>query len=132
MRRTYVAVDIKVPVATCYSYVKNSVTEPKLLTAYRNLHQGKRSYSGRIVQETENRQLVIHEKAIDSLTGIRFSGWRITYDFESVGEIETKIGISIEYSVFMALMGMSTMKFQSINEMLNRVQSLIALEYTQR
>ena len=131
MGATYVAVDIKVPVSTIYSYVKDSIVDPKFLTAYRHLQQGKRGYSGRIVQETENRQLVIHEKAIDSVTGIRFSGWTITYDFESISETETKVEVSIEYSVFMALVGVSTMKGQSINEILGRVQSLIALEHAQ-
>lgn len=132
MRKTYIAVDIKVPVATCYTYVKNSVVCPKFLAAYTELHRGRRVYSGRIVRESENSQLVIHEKAIDSLTGIRFSGWTITYDFESVSETETKVGILIEYSMFMAFVGASTMKLQSINEILTRVQSLLALEHTLR
>lgn len=126
---TYVEVNIKVPTATVYSYVKNSVVAPKFLTAYKDLHL-RGTYSGQIIQETENCQLLIHEKAIDSLTGIRFAGWTITYDFESVGEIETKVGVSIKYSVFMALLGISTMKLQSINEILGRVQSLLALEHT--
>lgn len=132
MRKTYIEVDIKVPVSTCYTYVKNSVVCPKFLSAYTELHRGRRDYSGRIVKESENSQLVIHEKAIDTLTGIRFSGWTITYDFESVGETETKVGISIEYSMFMALIGGSTMKGQSINEVLGRVLSLLALEHTLR
>lgn len=132
METTHVTVDIKVPVTTCYSYVKNSVVDPTFLAAYKELHQGRREYSGRIVKESENRQLVIQEKAIDSVTNIRFSGWTITYDFESVGETETKVGISIEYSAFIAFMGMSTMKLQSINEILGQVQSLLALEHTLR
>ena len=132
MRKTYVAVDIEVPVATCYTYVKNSVVNPKFLAAYRELHRGKREYSGRIVKESENRQLVIHESAMDSLTGIRFSGWTITYDFEPVGETKTKVGISLEYSVFLAIAGMSTMKLQSINAVEVRVQSLLALEHPVR
>ena len=128
MRKTYVSVDIEVPVATCYSYVKNSVINPKFLTAYRELHQGRREYSGRIVKEFENHQLVVHEKAIDSLTGIRFKGWTITYDFEPVSETKTKVGVSVEYSMFLAFMGMSTTKLQSVNEILGRVQLLLALE----
>ena len=130
MGTTYVAVDIKVPVAIIYSYVKDSIVDSKFLTAYRHLHRRKRAYSGRIVQETENRQLVMREKAIDSVTGIRFGGWTITYDFESISETETKVGISIEYSLFMALVGVSTMKGQSINAILGRVQPLLALEHT--
>ncbi|RKU25817.1 hypothetical protein C6499_14395 [Candidatus Poribacteria bacterium] len=132
MRKTYASVDIEVPVATCYSYVKNSVGNPKFLAAYRELHRGRREYSGRFLNESENRRLVIHEKAIDSVTGIRFSGWTITYDLEPVSETKTKVDVSLEYSVFMALMGMSTTKLQSINEMLGRGQSLLALEYPQR
>ena len=132
MPKTHVTVDIEVPVATCYSYVKNSVVNPKFLAAYRELHRGRKEYSGRIVKEAENRQLVIHEPAIESVTGIRFAGWTITYDFKSIGETETKVGVSIEYSVFIALIGLSTTKLQSINEILGQVQSLIALEHPQR
>ena len=132
MRKTDIAVDIEVPVATCYSYVKNSIIEPKFLAAYRELHQGKREYSGRIVKEYENRQLVIQEKAIDSVTGIRFKGWTITYDFEPVSETKTNVAVSIEYSMFLAFMGMSTMKLQSINEVLGRLQPLLGLEHTER
>lgn len=132
MRKTYASVDIEVPVATCYSYVKNSVGNPKFLAAYRELHRGRREYSGRILNESENRRLVIHEKAIDSVTGISFSGWTITYDFEPVSETKTKVDVSLEYSMFLAFIGMSTMKLQSINEMLGLVQSLLALEHAQR
>ena len=132
MRKTYVSVDIEVPVATCYSYVKNSVINPKFLAAYRELHRGRREYSGRIVKESENRQLVMHTLAIDSVTGIRFKGWTVTYDFEPVSETKTKVGVSVEYSMFLAFMGMSTMKLQSISEILGRVQSLLALEHPQR
>ena len=129
MPKTHVTVDIEVPVATCYSYVKKSVINPKFLAAYRELRQGRGEYSGRILNESENRRLVIHEKAIDSVTGIRFSGWTITYDFEPVSETKTKVDVSLEYSMFLAFMGMSTMKVQSINEILGRVQSLLALEH---
>ena len=132
MRKTDIAVDIEVPVATCYSYVKNSIIDPKFRAAYRELHQGKREYSGRIVKEYENRQLVIQVKAIDSVTGIRFKGWTITYDFEPVSETKTKVAVSVEYSMFLAFMGMSTMKLQSINEVLGRLQPLLALEHTLR
>ena len=132
MRKTHIAVDIEVPVATCYSYVKSSVVNPKFSTVYRELHQGRREYSGRIVKESENRQLAIHTLAIDGLTGIRFKGWTTTYDFEAVSETKTKVTVSVEYSMFLAFMGMSTMKLQSINEVLAAVQSLLALEHTQR
>ena len=132
MRRTHMAVDIKVPVTTIYSYVKNSVINPKFLAAYKVLHQGRRKYSGQIVKESENHQLVIDTLAIDSVTSIRFKGWTITYDFEPVGETKTKVGVSVEYSMFLAFMGMSTMKLQSINEVLGRLQPLLALEHTLR
>lgn len=132
MPKTYVTVDIEAPVATCYSYVKNSVVNPKFLAAYRELQRGRAEYSGRVLNESENRRLVIHEKAIDSVTGIRFSGWTITYDFESVSETKTKVDVSLEYSMFIAFLGMSTMKSQSINDVLGRVQSLLMLEHTQR
>lgn len=132
MGTSYVAVDIKVPVATIYSYVKDSIIDPKFLTAYRHLQQGKRGYSGRIVQETENRQLVSHEQGLNITTGTHYGGWTITYDFESVSETETKVGILIEYSVFMAFLAMFTLKAQSINEILGRVQSLLALEHAPR
>ena len=130
MRKTCVSVDIEVPVATCYSYVKNSVVNPKFLAAYRELHQRRRESSERIVKESENGQLVIHTLAIDSVTGIRFKGWTITYDFKSVSKTKTKVGISVEYSMFLAFMGMSTTKLQSISEALGRVRLLLALEHT--
>lgn len=107
-------------------------SKSQILAAYSELHQGKRQYSGRIVKESENRQLVIHTLTIDSFTSIRFKGWTITYDFEPVSGTKTKVAVSVEYSMFLAFMGMSTTKLQSINEVLARVQSLLALEHTLR
>ena len=128
MGKVYVSVEINVPVSTCYSYVKNSLENPKFISAYKNLHDG-REYSGRIVEDSQNRQLAIEESAIDTLTRIRHKGWTITYEFEEVDNTKTRIGVSVEYGIFLAIMGMTTTKIQSINEVLARITGLLALEY---
>ena len=127
MARTYVSVEIGLPAAMCYTYVKGSVNHPKFLAAYRSLFSG-RECSARIVEDSGNRRLVVEQQAIDGLTGIRFSGWTVTYDFEDAADGRTRVGISVEYGMFLALTGLSTMKMQSINAVLGRVNCLLALE----
>ena len=75
-----------------------------------------------------NRRLVVEEEAIDGLTGIRCRGWTITYDFEDAADGRTRVGISVEYGMFLAFFGLSTAKIQSFNEVLKRVNCLLALE----
>jgi len=130
MGKTYTSIEIDLPSGDCFSYVKNSLKSPKFVAVYKTLHEG-REYSGQIVEESENQRLVIEESAIDSVTRIRHSGWTITYDFEEIAPTKTRVAVSIEYGIFLALMGMTTTKAQSINEVLSRVNSLIALEHGQ-
>jgi|GEM_PF-1429193 hypothetical protein len=127
MARTYVSVEIGIPAAMCYTYVKGSVNHPKFLAAYKSLFSG-RECSARIVEDSGNHRIVIEETATDSLTGVRFSGWTVTYDFEDAADGRARVGISVEYGIFMALCGLTMMKMQSINEVLGRVNSLLALE----
>jgi len=127
MGKTNVVVEVKVPLAKSYSFVKESVANPKFMAIYRYLHPGK-EYSGKIVDDIENRRLVIEESGIDSLTRIRHKGWTITYDFEETDDKNTKVSISVEYGIFLAIMGLTTTKLQSINEVLARVNSILALE----
>ncbi len=128
MGKVYVSVEINAPVSICYSYVKNSLKNPKFIAAYKTLHDG-REYSGQIVEDTQNSRLVIEESAIDTLTRIRHKGWSIAYEFEEIGSAKTRVGVSVEYGTFLALMGFTTTKIQSINEVLARITSLLALEY---
>jgi hypothetical protein len=87
-------------------------------------------YSGNIVEESANQRIVIEEDGIDSVTRIRHTGWTVTYDFEEATPGATRVGISIEYGMFLAIMGMTTTKVQSMNEVLSRVNALLALEYS--
>ncbi|MDE0185308.1 MAG: hypothetical protein OXP71_07595 [Candidatus Poribacteria bacterium] len=128
MGRTFVSVDVEVPVEVCYSYVKESISNPKFLAAYNNLHPGWR-FSGTILEENEDRRIVIREPGVDSVTRIRHKGWTIIYDFASAGEAKTKVSISVKYGAFLAFFGLTTTKLQSINEALGRIQSLLALEH---
>ena len=130
MGKTYTSIEIDLPSGICFSYVKNSLKSPKFVAVYKTLHEG-REYSGQIVEESENQRLVIKESAIDSVTGIRHKGWTITYDFEEIAPTKTRVAVSIEYGIFLALMGMTTTKAQSTNEVLSRINSLIALEHRQ-
>ena len=128
MGRTFVSVDVEVPVAICYSYVKGSVANPKFLAVYNDLQPGG-GYTGAILEENENHRVVIQGVAIDTVTRIRLKGWTITYDFESAGESKSKVDISVEYGAFLAFAGLTTTKLQSMNEALERVESLLALEH---
>jgi len=130
MGRTYASVEIELPSDICFSYVKSSVNPPKFVAVYKTLHSG-REYSGHIVEESENRRVVIEESAIDTLTGIRHKGWTIAYDFEEIAPTRTRVAISVEYGILLALMGATTTKAQSINEVLTRVNILLALEHRQ-
>ena len=73
---------------------------------------------------------MIEEAAIDTVTRIRHKGWTIRYDLEEVTPGTTRVGLSVEYGMFLAVMGMTTMKLQSMNEVLSRVNALLALEHS--
>jgi len=121
-------VEIQAPTAKCYGFVKESVANSKYLAAYQSLHPGK-DYSGRIIDDIENRRIIIEESSIDSITKTRHKGWTIKYDFEDVDGNSTKVTISVEYGTLLAIGGMTTAKSQSINEILSRVTAMLALEY---
>ncbi|MBT3381568.1 MAG: hypothetical protein HN742_12745 [Lentisphaerae bacterium] len=129
MGKTYASIEINTSLEMCYTYVRNSVDDPKFAAVYRTLHEG-REYSGKIAEESTNRQIVIEEAGIDSVTRVRHKGWTITYDLEEVTRGTTRVGISVEYGMFLAVMGMTTVKVQSMNEVLSRVNALLALEYS--
>ena len=122
------SVEIKVPVHKCYQFVKDSITNPKFLSAYNILHSGK-NYSGKIIDDIKNHRIVLEECAIDCLTGIRRTGWAIKYDFEEIDDQNTRITISIQYGALLAITSMATVKIQSFNEILSRINTLLALEY---
>lgn len=128
MGESNAVVEVKVPIDKCYAFVRDSIANPKYLSVYQNLHPG-RNYSGKIVDDIENSRLVIEESGIDSVTRMRHKGWTIKYDFEDVDGQNTRATISVEYGTFLAIMGMTTTKIQSINEILARVNALLALEY---
>ena len=130
MGKTYASVEIELPPGICYSYVKNSLKSPKFVAAYKTLHEG-REYSGQIVEDSENQRLVIEESGIDSVTRIRHKGWTTTYDFEEIAPTKTRVGVSVKYGTFLAIMSMTTAKGQSNNAVLSRIESLIALEHRQ-
>jgi len=121
-------VEINAPVSKCYAFVKQSVANPKYLEVYQGLHAG-RDYSGRIIDDIDNRRIVIEESSIDGLTKTRYKGWTIKYDFEDVDGTSSRVTISVEYGTLLAIGGMTTTKGQSINEILSRVTTLLALEY---
>lgn len=127
MAESSAVVEINAQTSKCYGFVKESVTNPKYLAVYQGLHPG-HDYSGRIIDDIENRRIVIEESGIDSVTRIRHSGWTIKYDFEDVAGSSTKVTLSVEYGAFLAIAGMTSTKGQSVNEILSRVTTLLALE----
>lgn len=128
MGESNATIEIKASAAQCYGFTRESVTHPKYVTVYKSLHSGK-EYSGQIVDDIENRRIVIEESGIDSVTKIRHKGWTIKYDFKAAGANSTHVTISVEYGTFLAIAGMTTTKLQSINEILARTTALLALEY---
>ena len=129
MGKTYASIEINVGPETCYAYVRDSVDNPKFTAVYRMLDDG-REYSGKIVEESANRRIVIEEAGIDTLTRIRLKGWTVTYDLEEAAPGRTRVGLSVEYGMRLALMGFTSMKDQSTNEVLSRVNALLALEHS--
>lgn len=121
-------VEINAPVSECYAFVKQSVDNPKYLAVYQGLHAG-RDYSGQIIDDIDNRRIVIEESSIECLTKTRHKGWTIKYTFEDVDATSSRVTISVEYGTLLAIGGMTSTKGQSINEILARVTALLALEY---
>jgi hypothetical protein len=127
MGESNAVIEVSAPVGKCYSFVKGSVGNPKYLAVYQDLHAGK-TYSGQIVDDIENRRIVIAESSIDTLTRVRHKGWTIKYDFEDSAGQGSRVTISVEYDALLAIAGMTTTKLQSVNEVLARVTALLALE----
>jgi hypothetical protein len=128
MRKSNATVEINAPASICYGFVKESVANPKYLAVHQDLHLG-HDYSGRVIDDIENRRIVIEEPSIHSVTKTVHKGWTIKYDFQDVDGNTTKVAISVEYGTAVAVAGMTTVKGQSINEILLRVTALLALEY---
>lgn len=127
MGNTSAQIEIEVPLGPTFDFVKDAVTNPQYLKIYETLSNGK-PYSGRIIEESSGHHLLIQEASVDGLTNIRLPGWTIRYDFEEVSSSKTKVTITIEYGALLAILGMSTVHGQSINEVLARITNLLALE----
>ncbi len=128
MKTLSASVEITVPRELVYSYVKNSVSDPRFLEAYASL-RAPTQFSGKLVLDEPFSTLTIDMSNIDSITGRRGRlGWQIQYNFDNTDNGKTFITVSITYGLLMAIAGFTTVEGQAQNEILSRIHALLALE----
>ena len=130
MKKVSGAISVRVPSAECFDYVHRSVSDDRLLAAYAAL-RGSSPYSGRVVEAGRPHRLRIVENTVDSLMekqGVFSTGWTISYSFAPRGADSTFVEIAVEYDLVTAALGLSTTEGQARNEILHRINALLALE----
>src|SRR5262249_37508404 len=68
------------------------------------------------------------EDGYDTLTNLRLNGWAVTFTLTRLDELRTRVGISVEYGLMLAVLGLTTMRAQAENEILSWIRALLALE----
>ena len=128
MGKVSYTVDLEVPVEKCYSNIKSCLADERFKKVCSDLVSPK--YIPVIVDETKNEKISIKEIAFDPITGLTIKSISMThnYSFEPISENETRIKISIEYSLLVALSGFGTVKALAKDKIIGIVNSLISYE----
>lgn len=129
MTRITARIDLAVPADLCAQSVQTSMSDPRLLDAYRALRAG-REYSGWVTVAVPGRRLEIAFAALDPSTNRRMHrfGWRVTYDFLPLDDGRTRVEVGIEYSRLAAIAAAGTLRVQAENDLTHRLIALHALE----
>ena len=130
MPRISASIEVAVPAATCIHAVQQTMSDDRLLTAYRELRPGK-EYAGFVTALVPDRRMVIAFAGLEPASNRRShaTGWTVTYDFApSATGIGTRVEISVEYGTLTALAGAGLVRPQAENEIVHRLAALRMLE----
>jgi hypothetical protein len=127
MARVTGAVTLNMPTDRCYAYLRDSVRDDRFLQAYAEL-RAPLKYSGDVTAVEHGRRVTISEDGYDTLTNLRLNGWAVTFTLTRLDELRTRVQISVEYGLMLAVLGLTTMRAQAENEILSWIRALLALE----
>jgi hypothetical protein len=127
MARVTGAVTLNLPADRCYAYLRDSVRDERFLEAYAEL-RAPLKYSGDVTAIEHGRRVTISEDGYDTLTNLRLNGWAVTFTLTRLDELRTRVQISVEYGLMLAVLGLTTMRAQAENEILSWIRALLALE----
>jgi len=121
-------VDIRAPIEGCFRNIKACLEDERYKKVCSNLVSTR--YIQEIIEETENKSIIIKEIAVDTMTGLIFKNFVLihSYMFSLVSDNVTRIDISIEYSRLVALLGLGIVKPQVKDRIIWAVKSLISYE----
>lgn len=121
-------IDIGVPLDKCFSNFRRCLDDERYKDVCSELVSPK--YIPVIIDETENQIITIKEISFDPLTGFTHKNISMihNYIFISVTENITRINISTEYSILVALFGLGTVKGQVKDKIIGIVNSLLSYE----
>lgn len=128
MPRISASIEVAVPAATCIHAVQQTMSDDRLLAAYRALRPGK-EYAGFVTALIPDRRMVIQFAGLEPASNKRSHavGWTVIYDF-TPGREGTRVEISVEYGVMTAVMGAGLVRPQAENEIVHRLAALRMLE----
>lgn len=131
MTRLSATIDITVPPAICIAAVQETMTDQRLLDAYRVLRAGKQ-YAGFVTMLVPGRRMVIEYAALEPTTNRRShaTGWKVTYEFPPTSEgALTRVEVAVEYGLLTAIAGAGMIRAQAENEIQHRLAALRMLEF---
>lgn len=121
-------IDLEVPVEKCFSNIKRCLEDERYKRVCSDLVSTK--YIPIIIDETENKNICIKEIAFDTVTGFTLKNISMIHNFslEPISENRTRINITTEYSMMVALSGFGTVKPQVKDKIIGFVNSMLSYE----
>ena len=129
MTRIAASIEVAVPAALCIHAIQESMTDDRLLAAYRSLRKGK-EYSGFVTMLVPDRRMVIEFASLEPMTNRRrhSTGWKVIYDFTPGSDGRTRVEIAIEYGRLTALATGGLAGPQAENDIVHRLSAMRMLE----
>ena len=129
MARIAARIDVAVTPALCIHAIQESMTDERLLSAYKALRPGKQ-YSGFVTMLVPDRRMVIEFAGLEPATNKRSHrvGWRVSYEFSPAPDGMTRVEVAIEYGMMTALATGGLAGPQAENEIVGRLAALRMLE----
>jgi hypothetical protein len=79
------------------------------------------------VEEQENERLSFSVAGRDSLFRFKLGSWTWTYQMTSLERDRTKVAITYQWSIWLSLLSMFTVRHQAANELIETAMALDAL-----
>lgn len=128
MGKVSYTIDLEVPLNKCFTNFRRCLDDGRYKKVCSDLISPK--YTPVIIDETENKKISIKEIAFDPLFRVTLKNFAMihNYSFEPISDNRTRINITTEYSMMVALSGLGTTKAQVKDKIIGVVNSLLSYE----